>query len=219
MNKFKQILNSTGKFLKKNIYYVLIIVCIAAIATMITVTLVKNSKSATQTPVGNVGDPNTNIPVDPSKENPKEENPIITPPLTFAAPVQGSEIGMVFNDAELVFSKTLNQWSTHLGIDYLAEEGTAVCAVADGVVLEVKYDALKGYMITISHKDGAITKYCSLGENTSVIVGQSVTKGQTIGTVSTSMIVESSEGAHLHFEALLNNKLVNPEEYFVANDK
>lgn len=217
MNKFKQILNSTGKFLKKNIYYVLIIACIAAIATMITVTLVKNSRSSTQTPVGNV-DPITETPKDPDTETPKDKDPVVTP-VTFSAPVQGSEIGMVFNDAELVFSKTLNQWSTHLGIDYLAEEGTAVCAATDGVVSEVKYDALKGYMVTINHGNGLVTRYCSLGENTSVIVGQSVTKGQTIGTVSTSMIVESSEGAHLHFETLLNDKLINPETFLVANDK
>jgi hypothetical protein len=66
MNKFKIAIQKTGRFLKKNIYYVLIVACVAAIGTMVTVTLVRDKKGeevpAVVTPNDDsavIADPNT----------------------------------------------------------------------------------------------------------------------------------------------------------------
>jgi len=38
----------------------------------------------------------------------------------------------------LVYSKTLDEWRAHSGVDLRADRGTPVKVVADGVVTEVK---------------------------------------------------------------------------------
>lgn len=221
MNKFKQGLNKVIKFLRKNIYYVLIIVCIAAIGTMITVTLARdkhrNSNLPTivtpdDKPIVTPGGDDPTVPVDdPNSNKPK--------PVVFVNPVANATISKNYSEVEAVYSKTLNQWSTHLGIDFVAEEGSAVVAVYDGYVAEIINDTMYGNVVTINHANGLSTKYYSLGDNVAVNVGQTITAGTKIGEISTSMLVESSDGAHLHFETLVNNSLVDPSSYFVTNNK
>lgn len=214
MNKFKSGLSKTAKFLRKNIYYVLIIVAVAAIGTMVAVALTRNKTNDAPT----INKP-VEEPVVPDKpQNP--DKPVDKPEaVIFISPVDNGAVVASFNDTELVFSKTLNQWSTHLAIDYAAAEGTAVMAVYDGTVTNIVNDELRGYTVTISHKDGLVTKYCSLNENITVSVGQKVTQGAKIGEVGNTMILESAEGPHLHFETLKNNKLIDPAEYFINEEK
>ena len=61
MNKLKTAFTKVGKFLKKNVYYVLIFCCLAAIGTMVAVTVAENDKQA------NVNNPGT---VTPQPDNP-----------------------------------------------------------------------------------------------------------------------------------------------------
>lgn len=227
MNKFKVAMQKTGKFLKRNIYYVLIIACIAAIGTMVAVTLTRDKPSndvpAVVTPADDtpVVDPGTDTPDEPV-DNPDNPGDVVVPviePIVFISPVENGTVGTGYSDTALVFSKTLSQWSTHMAVDYMAEEGTAVVAVADGVVANIQDDVLEGHIVTINHKDGLTTRYCSLNENIAVVVGQSVTQGTKIGEVSTSMLLESSDGAHVHFEAIKDGANVNPAEYFITNEK
>lgn len=214
MTKFQSGLNKIAKFLRKNIYYVLIIVAVAAIGTMVTVTLTRDKAELENVAAGPavvVGDDN------PADETPNEDD---TPaPTIFINPIDGGAISASYVDDQLVFSKTLSQWSAHQAIDYAAVEGTAVVAVLDGMVSSVENDDLLGYTITINHSDGLATKYCSLNENVAVSVGQQVTQGQKIGEVGNTMLLESADGAHLHFETYLNNELVNPAQYFIAEEK
>ncbi|MEG1612576.1 MAG: M23 family metallopeptidase [Clostridia bacterium] len=221
MNKFQNVVKSVGKFLKKNIYYVLIVVCIAAIGTMVTVALTKNDAGknnapAVVTPGGDkpVVKPDDKDPIPSGKPDPIKPTPVI-----FISPIANAEAGLNYSETELVFSKTLEQYSTHSGIDFIAAEGTAVNAVYDGVVSNIQNDVLYGYTVTINHKDGVSTRYSSLGEAINVKVGQTVKQGEKIGVTSTSMILESSDGAHLHFETMLNNIVVNPNEYFITSEK
>ena len=59
--------------------------------------------------------------------------------------------------------------------------------------------------------------YKSLG-SASVNVGDTVKTGDVIGTMGTSTS-EKGEGAHLHFEVKLDNKLVNPNKYLGQTNK
>lgn len=220
MNKFKQGLNKVIKFLRKNIYYVLIIVCIAAIGTMVTITLARDKHRNTNLPTIVTPDDkpiitpddDPSIPIDdPNSNKPK--------PVVFINPVANATVGMGYSETELVFSKTLEQWSVHTGIDFIAEEGSAVVAVYDGTVADIQNDTMYGNIVTINHANGLSTKYYSLGDNIAVNVGQAVTAGTKIGEISISMMIESSDGAHLHFETLVNNKVVDPTSYFVTNNK
>ena len=220
MNKFKSGLIKVGKFLKKNVYYVLIIVAVAAICTMVGVTVSRNKSNV-----------NNDVPAVVTPENPSDDNkePVkpdnhedkkpVVEQIVFVTPVTGGTVAASFSETELVFSKTLEQWSTHRAVDFVAEEGSDVLAVWDGVVTAIDNDPLYGYCVSISHGDGLVSRYCGLSENVSVSVSQTVKKGAKIGEIGNTMIIENADGAHLHFETYKNGKLINPAEYFVADEK
>ncbi len=87
----------------------------------------------------------------------------------------------------------------HNGIDFGATTGTPVVASAGGRVILAKvggYNGGYGNMIIISHDGGIQTVYAHLSK-VNVVTGQSVSQGQTIGTVGNT---GKSTGPHLHFE-------------------
>jgi len=99
--------------------------------------------------------------------------------------------------------------SFHTGVDLAASKGTAIYACRGGTVTEATYSSVYGYYVTINHGDGFSTLYGHMTHYT-VKVGQTVSKGQTIGYVgSTGM----STGPHLHLTFYKNGDTVNPMNY------
>ena len=108
---------------------------------------------------------------------PEEQKP------TFMAPVAKYTLGMDYSrDSEyvLVFKKTLNEWSVHNGVDFLAEEGTDVVAICDGTVTSVRNEYGMGNIVEITHADGLVSTYFSLGDEIDVEEGDKVKKGQPL---------------------------------------
>ena len=85
----------------------------------------------------------------------------------------------------------------HPGIDFAAEEGTEVYAVAGGVVTAADYDVEKGNYVVLDHGGGLETEYQHM-KSLLVSAGQSVVQGQVLGYVGST---GNSTGPHLHFEA------------------
>jgi len=133
--------------------------------------------------------------------------------LKFQVPVKG-EILRDFADTNLVYSDTLEEWTSHLGVDILADKGSAVSASESGTVKSIKNDPRYGLTVTIDHGDGLETVYASLLSCEFVSEGDSVEKGQTIATVGNSAAFEVADEFHLHFEMLKDGKNVNPTTYF-----
>ncbi len=131
----------------------------------------------------------------------------------FKMPVSG-EIMKEFADNKLLYSSTLDVWTTHNGIDIAADKTTVVKAAADGTVKSIKNDPRYGITIIIEHVNGYKTVYSNLLSTEFVVEGEKVKQGQSIGTVGNSASFEVSDEAHLHFEILKNNKQLNPELYF-----
>lgn len=105
---------------------------------------------------------------------------------------------LAFSGSELVYNETLGDWRTHNGADYAAEEGEDIHAVALGTVLSVGDDPLWGKVAVVKSGDGSIWRYCGL-DKTSVQEGQTVTRGQVLGTLG--IIPSEREGQpHLHLE-------------------
>ena len=73
----------------------------------------------------------------------------------------------------------VKQKSLHPGVDFVADYGTNVLAVADGTVLDCSYDMAYGYILTLAHKDGVQTQYAHLSEFL-VKAGDAVRQGQII---------------------------------------
>lgn len=140
-----------------------------------------------------------------------------TAPTKFTtAPVFG-QITFEFSLDRLVYSKTLEEWRTHSGVDISADRGTAVKAVADGIVSEIKHDPRYGFAVIIDHQNGLKTLYANLAESDAVSTNQRIKQGDNIGNIGNTAAFESVEPPHLHFEVLKNNSGVNPVSYLPEN--
>ena len=132
--------------------------------------------------------------------------------LVFAMPVDGEIIKEFANDT-LLYSATLNEWTTHSGIDIKAEKTTVVKSSEKGTVKYIKNDPRYGLTVVIEHTDGYTTVYSNLLTSEFVVEGEQVEKGQTIGTVGNTAVFEIADESHLHFEILKDNIQVDPNMY------
>jgi murein DD-endopeptidase MepM/ murein hydrolase activator NlpD len=127
-------------------------------------------------------------------------------------PVFGN-IAITFSDTELTYSKTIDSWVTHPGLDLKAEEGSPVRAALDGVVSETTNDAQWGLTIVLDHGDGVQTRYSNLSTLDLISKGQKVKKGDVISGVGKTALCEIAEEPHLHFELVRDNQNINPKNY------
>ncbi len=121
-----------------------------------------------------------------------------------------------FSGESLVYSKTLDDWRTHEGIDIKAEIGTMVKAGGDGKVQDVYTDDAMGITIIIDHQNGLKSVYANLSTDTMVRKGQDVKTGDVISGVGDSALYETGEVGHLHFEVVLDGEKVNPKDWLTA---
>lgn len=133
-------------------------------------------------------------------------------PLQTAAPVEG-EIVVVYAMDSLGYNPTTRDWRVHNGVDIAAEEGSKVCAAAEGTVYTVYEDDTMGMTVVIRHQDGYITKYASLASEVTVKAGDTVKLGQQIGYVGNTALLESAIGDHVHFSVTRNDEPVDPAEF------
>ena len=89
----------------------------------------------------------------------------------------------------------------HNGLDIGAQSGTAVVAAAAGRVVASHFESGVGNKVVLGHAAGYGTEYYHL-RTRAVAVGDTVVKGQLIGTVGDTGT--QSTGNHLHFEVRLN---------------
>jgi murein DD-endopeptidase MepM/ murein hydrolase activator NlpD len=111
---------------------------------------------------------------------------------SFVAPVANASVTTSYGSSGGLWSS-----GAHTGIDFHADLGTEVRAVATGEVVEAGSDGSFGNSVVIKHRDGTYTQYGHLS-SISVSAGQSVTSGQKIAL---SGATGNTTGPHLHFEA------------------
>jgi len=99
----------------------------------------------------------------------------------------------------------------HNGIDLVAPYGTKVKAAAAGTVVYVGWNWADGadpaWIVVIAHSGSLKTWYAHMQPKRPVAVGQTVKKGQVIGSEGST---GNSTGAHLHWMVELNGSFVNP---------
>ena len=224
-------------FLKKNVYYIIMGVCLIAIAAMVTVALVVKDNNEAVDPAGpsqditppadDVVNPDDNNPaVNPDDNNPAvnptpdDPDPVIPTPtaIVFACPVADVNILKDYSADTLVWNATLKHYAVHTGIDFAGSDGDSVMSAYSGTVSNIKYDVLNGYTVTITHNDKLTTTYSSLNEP-AVTVGQTVLKGEVIGTMGVTATNEYLDGAHVHFCLYENGEVANPYTYLTIGEK
>ena len=101
------------------------------------------------------------------------------------------------------------EYRNHGGTDIGASYGSAIYAADSGTVVRSAdgWNGGWGNYVMIDHGNGMQTLYAHMSSR-AVSVGQTVSRGQTIGYVgSTGM----STGAHLHFELYINGSRIDPQ--------
>ncbi len=97
----------------------------------------------------------------------------------------------------------------HKGIDFKAQVGDPVLAVADGVVEFAGVQGGYGYMVDVDHGNGYVTRYAH-NSRLSVKAGDLVRVGQEVAKAGST---GRSTGAHVHFEVWENGRVVNPRKF------
>lgn len=133
--------------------------------------------------------------------------------LSFSRPISG-EIQKIYSIDKVIYSKTLELWKTHDGIDISAEIGTSVKSIEQGTVEKVYDDSFYGTTVVIDHGQGYKSSYSNLDKDTNVKAKQTVKKGQVIGKVSNTSIGEIKDDPHLHFTLFKDNNNVDPTDIF-----
>ncbi len=128
-------------------------------------------------------------------------------------PVSG-DIVKPFAYDTLVYMKTLNQWSTHPGVDIAADMGADVMAALPGEVLECTKDAMLGNCVKIQSANDVVCLYAGLMSIEDIEKGDQVEAGELIGQVGNTAASEIAEDPHLHFEVTQKGTPVNPEGSF-----
>ena len=164
---------------------------------------VLNTSKITSTPTENKND-----------KNEAEENKVTetTVELNFERPVEG-DIVRDFAVESLIYSETLQEWTTHTGIDIKADKTTVVKSAEAGTVKTIKNDPRYGLTVIVEHADGFQTVYSNLLTSEFVVEGEKVEKGQSLGTVGNTAAFEIADEAHLHFEILKDSVQVDPSSY------
>ncbi len=117
-----------------------------------------------------------------------------------AWPVQGT-----------ITSKFGMRWGRlHAGVDIGAPTGTQILAADTGMVAFAGWNGGYGNFVKIDHGGGKQTWYGHMSK-ISVSVGQSVNKGDVIGTVGST---GNSTGPHLHFEVRIDGVAKDPLGYY-----
>ena len=197
-------MNKVFSLIKKNLAYVILAFCVLAVG--LTVSLVSLSSSEQIKNVSEITDG-----TDEEKNEPTVE-PTEPEVITFIMPIENVT---AINDYSVtpVFNQTLGRYSSHLGVDFFAEENSQVFCVYDGEITDITTSLLEGTSIVVDHGNGLKTIYNSLSDDVTLNVGEKVLKGQVLGSIALSNRTEYKDGAHLHFTVEENGQNINPSKY------
>ncbi len=123
--------------------------------------------------------------------------------------------GWISSRFDFRFSPFTGRIVFHEGIDIAAPFGSAVRSTAKGIVIFSGYKYGYGYLVTIDHGYGFVTRY---GHNSRLTVkeGDVVQRGERIALVGST---GHSTGPHVHYEVLINGIPVNPLNFMFGTAK
>ena len=224
-------------FLREQGFYIVLFLCLLIVGTAIVLTaLPQNGQENEANPTGNPA-VESNVSSDETLQGKRTPLPTATPtpagsatpvPTVIPAPTARPAGGKVSNlaaapidgaliwgyaDDQLLYSKTLDQWTTHMGIDLAAPAGTEVKSVLAGTVQRVYMDDLLGQTVTVEHTTGRVSMYANLEESVLVEEGQKVNAGDVLGKVGATSVAECADAPHLHFSFYIDGAPVDPMKH------
>lgn len=126
-------------------------------------------------------------------------------------PVQG-EVLLEFNMEHTIYFPTLNQYKCSQAMVIQAEQGTPVCAPAEGIVLSIGMDEQIGNYLVLEIGDGYQVKLGQL-KDIQVSEGDQVKEGDLVAYIAAPTKCYSVEGDNLYLELTENGTPVDPLDY------
>ncbi len=238
----KPIKQAVGDFLAGRGFYIVLLLCVAAIGVSGWYLMQEVVLTPEQVPTA--GKVSVSVPTSPAPTIPPTVRPTAAPTPTpspkptptpvpptpspsakpavslwageiYTWPVKGAVISD-FSLEVLAYDETLSDWRVHEGLDIAAAVGTSVKAVNAGTVRAVYSDDLMGTVVEMEHKDGLTSRYANLAPATTVKVGDALDTGAVLGAVGQTAIAEVNKADHLHFEMAKNGRNVDPALYLPA---
>ena len=149
-----------------------------------------------------------------NSEKTQDDTPVSVGIRYYVLPVEGS-VSKAFEIDVPVYSMTMNDYRAHTGVDFTAPIGSEVLCVENGTVCKVWNDPMMGKCISVDHGDSIVSTYMNLSEQlaSELEIGTRVSKGQQLGTVGETSLIEIAEEPHLHLEMKVGGEYVDPIEY------
>lgn len=126
--------------------------------------------------------------------------------IAFANPAP--TVGVLSSPFGERISPTTGEVTFHYGLDIAAPQGTPICSLDAGVVVQVGESSYGNYIV-VSHDNGTSALYAHC-HTISATQGQVVAAGEEIAQVGSTGI---STGNHLHVEIWRAGKVLNPMHY------
>lgn len=226
------------QFFKKEGFYVVLFVCLCAVATVAIITTSKDKKDVAKLPTveqnqksadssktsGVISEDKTyNDALQVNKDELKAVPEVQVQKNNGTAAVSNTGKGSAQNPVEgklvraysedPVYMKSTKDYRPHFGLDIKVEEGTPVVAMMDGVVKNVDISS-EGNYVEIDHQNGLVSVYSNLQEKVAVKKGDAIKTNQELGKVGkTTTFAYEDYGTHLHFEVLKDGEHIDPSKY------
>lgn len=126
-------------------------------------------------------------------------------------PVQG-EVLLEFNMDHTIYFPTLNQYKCSQAMVIQSEQGTPVCAPAEGIVLSIGSDEQIGNYLVLDVGDSYQVKLGQL-KDIEVSEGDQVQEGDLLAYIAAPTKCYSVEGDNLYLELTENGTPVDPLDY------
>ena len=122
----------------------------------------------------------------------------------------GKEVTREYSDKEPSYSKTLNVWEIHKGLDVSTDKGQEIKSLLEGKVVDIFKDDAYGMSVQVKSDNDIMVVYSNLDEKIKVKKDQVIKEGESIGIVGNTSTVESEEGTHMHIEAFNGKEAIDP---------
>lgn len=131
-------------------------------------------------------------------------------PRMWNPPLDEISIARPFDADSMVQSGITGIWAIHDAVDLAAKRGAKVYATADGIVLSVGNDQLRGVWLLIDHGDGIEALYAGLSMQADYRPGDKVFAGDVIGYIGGGLLDETDLEPHLHLRVTQNGAAIDP---------
>ena len=122
----------------------------------------------------------------------------------------GKKVTREYSQKEPSYSKTLNLWEIHKGLDVSTNKGQEIKSLLAGKVVDVFKDDKQGMSVKVKSENDIVVVYSNLNEKIEVKKDQTIKEGESLGIVGDTSAVESEEGTHVHIEAFKEKESIDP---------